>query len=143
MFLPPSNTDMRALTAADSLTCVDTAMAAAADFQGPPYSHLNTGASFLIFGGGLGAPRVRVPVAVVYPPALVSSGQQGTVALHYWVNPAGCAEPASFQVTQAADSAMAVAVRAMLRRLRFVVHDAGGKPLWASVDQQFTFILRP
>jgi TonB family protein len=95
-------------------------------------------------GEGLGTPTVEALVPVAYPPVLKANGIQGTVTIRYWVNPAGCAEPASFQVKQASDSAMAGAVRDAVRRMRFIERDSRGKMLWMQVvDQVFTFRIMP
>jgi TonB family protein len=124
--------------------CADTGKAPAAAFRGPPYKDPVVGLSAVLhLGANLGAPIVQVLVPVRYPPALQASGTQGTVTIHYWVNPSGCAEPASFQVKQASDSAMAVAVRDAVRRLRFIERGPSGEMLWASVEQVFTFRITP
>ena len=130
--------------ASDPPPCADTGNAPAAAFRGPPYKDPVVGLSSVFhLGANLGAPTVQVLVPVRYPPALQASGTQGTVTIHYWVNPSGCAEPASFQVKQASDSGMAVAVRDAVRRMHFVERGPSGTMLWASVEQVFTFRITP
>jgi hypothetical protein len=147
-FVPTNAADLTQPASAAPATgpppCADTGKAPAAAFRGPPYNDLDVGSSgVFLLGANLGAPTVQGLVPVRYPPALQASGTQGTVTIHYWVNPSGCAEPASFQVKQASDSAMAVAVRNAVRRLHFVERGPSGKMLWASVEQVFTFRITP
>lgn len=134
-----------AARAASQPLCPDTGKAPAAAFRGPPYGVPEAGSGGIsAVGEGLGSPTVEVTVPVVYPPVLKANGIQGTVTIQYWVNPAGCAEPASFQVKQASDSAMAGAVRDAVRRMRFIERDSPGKMLWMQVvDQVFTFRITP
>jgi hypothetical protein len=133
-----------AASVATTLLCADTGKAPTAAFGGPPYKDPVPGLSAVFhLGANLGSPIVRTLVPVSYPPALQAKGTQGTVNIHYWVNPSGCAEPGSFQVKQASDSAMAVAVRNAVRRLHFVERGPSGEMLWASVVQAFTFRITP
>src|SRR5262245_22192446 len=148
-FLPGSLTGSQPASAARAVgppPCPDTGKAPAAAFRGPPYGVPGSGSQGMsAVGEGLGTPTVEAPVPVVaYPPFLKANGIQGTVIIRYWVNPAGCAEPASFQVKQASDSAMAAAVRDAVRRMRFIKGDSPGKMLWMDVvDQVFTFRITP
>jgi TonB family protein len=147
-FLPGNTADLMQPTSAARTgrppPCADTGRAPAAAFRGPPFGVPEAGSSgVILLGAGLGAPTVEALVPVAYPPVLQASGIQGTVTVRYWVNPAGCAEPESIQVKQASDSAMAVAVRDAVRRMRFIERGASGETLWTSVDQVFTFRITP
>jgi len=147
-FLPGRLTGSQPASAARAAgppPCPDTAKAPAAAFRGPPSGILGSGSQGTsAVGEGLGTPTVEAVVPVAYPPSLKANGIQGTVIIRYWVNPAGCAEPASFQVKQASDSAMAVSVRDAVRRMRFIKGDSPGKMLWMEVvDQVFTFRIIP
>jgi len=147
-FLPGSLAGSQLTSAARGASpppCPDTGKAPAAAFRGPPYGVPPSGSQGMsAVGEGLGTPTVEAQVPVAYPPFLKANGIQGTVIIRYWVNPAGCAEPASFHVKQASDSAMAAAVRDAVRRMRFVKGDSPDKLLWMEVvDQAFTFRIVP
>ena len=134
----------RVLAVREASPCATIGQAPAGVLQGDRESNA-PGGPFVVHAPGLPNVAASTGVAVSYPPELESRRVHGVVLVHFWINPAGCAEPESFKIVTARDSAMARAVRDALRRTVFVpatVTIPGSivsTPGWQSVEEYFTF----
>jgi TonB family protein len=139
-FIPPFVGSQNPATGAapDAAPCSDTGQAPVERLRGgrdasPPGSPFGLHV--------LGLPNVSVTrhVTPEYPPELVARHVHGMVLVEFWINPSGCAEPQSFRIVLAPDSAMARSVRDALRRTRFVPLTYNGMPEWQTVEEYVRF----
>jgi len=93
------------------------------------------------------ASEVESPVAVIgntvpdYPPALRSSGIEGTVAAEFVVTESGRADAGSLRIISATNDAFAESIRRALPRMRFRAAKIGGSAVPQLVRQGFVFRL--
>jgi TonB family protein len=93
------------------------------------------------------ASQVETAVAVIgnevpdYPPALRSSGIEGSVAAEFVVTESGRADVGSLRIISATNDAFAESIRRALPRMRFRAAKIGNRRVPQLVRQSFVFRL--
>jgi protein TonB len=86
-------------------------------------------------------PRVANPVPR-YPTALISAGVEGSVTIRFVVDTFGVVERGSAVAVRSSHPLFEQAVRDVLRLMRFVPAEAGGRKVRQLVEQSFQFEIR-
>ena len=107
----------------------------------------NDGPLSVVVGAGLPAadePAIPLPgnALPVYPEELRAAGVDGYVRLRFVVTAAGTVDSASIRVLDETHPSFTKAVRAALRRHRFLPGRVGGRPVDLLVERNFEFVVR-
>ncbi len=74
-----------------------------------------------------------------YPPVLLDARIDGEVVARFVVDSDGKVEPSTFELVRTSHAAFTEAVRASLRRLRYLPAERGGRRVASTVEQTFQF----